>query len=143
MKGCLTLALLSFSTTVFSADYKPDWSVTEIYQEVSTCRSAIMMPAIKSYLDRGAADKHSEDELRKEVISLLPVFEYTASTTCFCAVNEAAKARDYRSYFGSGDFTARMSVLKGYVDSPVCGAKMQEAMRDLEKKEVREAMRLK
>ena len=93
-------------------------------------------------MDRGVADKMSEDALRKDVISLLPVFEYTASAACFCAVSEVAKRRDYASYFGSGDFSARMSVLSEHVNAEVCGAKLRDAMSDVKKKDVRESMRL-
>jgi hypothetical protein len=136
------LTLLLFATSALAADYKPDWFVTQFYQEVSTCRSAIVMPAVKAYMDRGVADKMSEDALRKDVISLLPVFEYTASAACFCAVSEVAKRHDYVSYFGSGDFNARMSILSEHINGEVCGAKLRDAMADLKKKDVREAMRL-
>jgi hypothetical protein len=139
-RGLFTLLLLS--TSALAADYKPDWFVSEFYQEVSTCRSAILMPAVKAYMDKGAAAKMSEDALRKDVISLLPVFEHTASAACFCAVSEVAKKRDYLSYFGSGDFTARMSVLSEQINGGVCGTKLRDAMSALEKKDVREAMRL-
>ena len=101
------------------------------------------MPAIKAFMDKGAAKQHPEEQIRVETISMLPVMERAANAGCYCAVNETAKAQDYKTYFGDGGFTERTRILSGQLNSPGCAGKMKEAMAVLENKEALEALRLK
>jgi hypothetical protein len=134
--------LMSLSLAVAAADYKPGWNAEQFYEEMTTCRTAIVFPAINAYLQMGVAAKKTAEDLRKESISMLPVFEHAASAGCFCALNELAKVKDYPSYFGTGDFTARMTLVKEQLDLPVCGQSMESAVEGMNKQRA-EAMRLK
>ena len=137
------LTPLAGSTAVLAVEYKADWDAYLFYDEVTVCRSALLIPAAKSYLDRGAAAKISEEELRNKVISILPALEHPGFAFCYCAVNEVAKARDYPSYYGDGNTTARLTLLKAQLDTQPCSDKFKAAMAELENKEVREAIVLK
>jgi hypothetical protein len=139
-KACVLL--LGVSLIASAADYKPGWNAEQFYEEMSACRTAIVAPAINAYLQMGAAAKKTADELRNESISMLPLFEHAASAGCFCALNGLAKSKDYQSYFGTGDFTARMTLVKGQLDLPSCAASMTAAVDGLGKDQA-EAMRLK
>jgi hypothetical protein len=142
MKKVVFLALLAYSAITTPADYKPDWFAEVFHMEVSTCRTAIVIPAIKGYLDEAAAGGVSDDSLRIDAISMLPAFEHFASIACFCAVSELAKTLNYRNYFGSGDFGGRMSALRIYLDGPVCSARVKEAQRASEMNEILDTIRL-
>ena len=135
------LALLS-ALPAAADDYKAGWTFAAFYQEVSTCRSAITLPAARTYLEKGLEHKQPEGPLRSEVIALLPMFDAPASAACWCAVNEVAKSTRFEDYFGSGDFTARMTTLAARVDEPACGDKMRAAVSAFEKEEARKAIRL-
>jgi hypothetical protein len=144
MRTIALLLLLGVAPiTALAADYKSGWTPDKFYDEVATCRSAVVMPAINGYLAKGAEHKRPAEEMRNEAISMLPIFEQSASAACFCAVNETAKAQDFASYFGSGDFTARMKVLGEQVNGQLCGDKMRSALSELQTKEKREALQLK
>jgi hypothetical protein len=123
--------------------YSGGWAYREFFQEVLTCKSAIIYPAAEAYLAKGVASKQPAEGLRSEVISLLPLFEASASSACYCAVNEVAKTKPYSTYYGSGDFSMRMKTLHEVLNLPVCNDKMSDAMAKLESKEAREALRLK
>ena len=134
------MGLLAFSSAALAVDYKEGWTAEVFYNELATCRTAIVFPAVKAYMDRKAA-KVSAEKLRSDVISILPALEHPALTACYCMVNEAAKAQDYKSY--AGDFTSRMRILKEKLDGPACNAKFQAAAAELDSKEAIEAMSLK
>ena len=140
MRTLRICALLSASLIASAADslapppdYKPGWDVEVFYKEVLTCRTAIVLPAANAYSKRGAAQKMEADELRRETISMLPLFEHAASVGCFCAVNKAAQLKDYQAYYGDGDFTSRMKLLKEQFDLPDCSAGMEAAVAEMEK----------
>lgn len=134
--------LMSLSVAAAAADYKPGWNAEQFYEEMTTCRTAIVFPAINAFLQMGAAAKKTAEDLRKESISMLPVFEHAASAGCFCALNELAKSKDYQSYFGTGDFTARMTLVKQQLDLPACGKSIEAVVEEMNKERA-EAMRLK
>jgi hypothetical protein len=142
MRACL-LAIAAMTSTAGTADYKTDWDALHFYNEVQTCRGAIVVPAIKAYMDKGAARKHPDERIRVETIAMLPVFEHAANAGCYCAVNETAKVQDYKAYFGDGNFTERTRILSAQFSGPVCGSKMKDAMAGLDNKEAIEAMMLK
>ena len=132
MKKIVLITLLVYSAIATTEDYKSDWFAEAFHMEVSTCRTAIVIPAIKGYLDEAGAAEVLEESLRIDAISMLPAFDHVATVACFCAVSEAAKGHTYQAYFGSGDFKERMSVLRLYLDGPICSAKMQEAQSESE-----------
>jgi hypothetical protein len=138
----LTVTVVLILRTAAAADYRSDWDALHFYNEVQTCRGAVIVPAIKAFVDKGVARKHPDEQIRVETISMLPVFEHAANDACYCAVNEIAKAQDYKAYFGDGDFTERTRKLYEQFSGPVCGGKMKEAMAALENTATREGMRL-
>lgn len=135
-------ALLLTLGTVSAADYKAGWTPVEFYGEVVTCRSAIMLPAIKSFVDKGIAKKVPEDEVRNTAVSMLPLMEHAATLTCYCAVNETAKTVDYKTYFGTGDFTERTRQLSKAISGPPCEETSRAAMAEMEDEKLRESLRL-
>jgi len=137
-----SISLLLTLGTASAADYKADWKPEDFYREVETCRAAIVLPAIKSFVDRSTAKKMPGEKIRTAAISVLPVMEHAASSACFCAVNETAKTVAYKTYFGDGDFTERTRQLSKLVYGPPCDAKLKEAMAEMEDPKVREAMQL-
>jgi hypothetical protein len=139
----MSMLALMVSSAVLAVEYKAGWDAEAFYAEVATCRQAITYPAIKAYLDRGIAAKRAEEELRNELISILPALEHPSVSACYCVVNEAAKTRDFKTYYGSGDFTARMTILAALLESPACSGKLEAGAAELEKKEARDAFTLK
>ena len=114
-------------------DYKPGWDAEGFYKEVMTCRTALIVPAVNAYTKRGTEAKKPEDEVRRDTIAMLSVFEHVTSESCFCAVNGIAKLKDYPAYFGTGDFSDRMRQLKEQFDLPACSASMDAAMEEMDK----------
>jgi hypothetical protein len=100
MKTILTAFFALCPFAAFGADYKADWSIAAFYQNVNACRASVTARAIEAYLGRGREDKVPEENLRKDVISLLPALESPSSAMCFCLVNEMAKSTDYAEYNG-------------------------------------------
>jgi hypothetical protein len=137
-----SIALVLSLRTASAAEYKPDWKPEDFYREVETCRIAIVLPAIKAFVDKGVARKNPEEEVRTAAISMLPLMEHAATGACFCAVNETAKTVDYKTYFGDGDFTDRTRQLSKLLYGPPCDTKLKEAMAEMEDPKAREAMQL-
>lgn len=140
----LFLSAIPFmAANVFGAEYMPGWSFSQFYQEVVTCKAAIVMPAADAYVERGVENKESKESLRSEVISMAKVFDQTAAAGCFCAVNSVAKSTPYNDYDHLGNQAAKLTVLKKYYQGPECSSHVQAVMTLLQKPESIEALRLK
>lgn len=138
--GIVLLGMLGGLASAAPPQYMNGWEAFEFYREVSTCRTAIVLPGIKSYQDRGIAAQKPAEELRREAIVMLPAMDRVAVAACFCAVNQAAKSSDYHAYYDR-DFTARMQTLTDFVEG-VCRPAMEAEMAAVEK-EGRDALSLK
>jgi hypothetical protein len=84
------------------AQYRPDWSATTLYEEVSSCRGVVVSQAIKDFEQKGLTAGHDAEKVRAETISMTPVLEVVAVQTCPCAINEITKDIAFSSYKASG-----------------------------------------
>jgi hypothetical protein len=138
----LVLGLLAASSGASGAEYSTGWSFENFYQEVVTCKAAIVMPAAATYIERGHADKQSEESLRSEVISMSRIFDQTAAAGCFCAINELAKTTPYKSYEGLAQ-QARLQAIGNILEGSVCSDRISIVMQMLQKPGAKEALILK
>jgi len=137
------LALSLVPGQVFGAEYSAGWTFENFYQEIVTCKAAIVMPAAASYEERARANKQPEEPLRSEVISMSRIFDQTAAAGCFCAINEIAKATPYQEYERLGNQSARLTSVKKMLDGPMCSSRLEAVMTLLKKPESRDALVLK
>lgn len=110
-----------------------------MYLEVAACRSIVVGSAAKKYHDKGNAAQKAEDELRSEVISVLPVIESPASVGCYCAVNEIAKAESYSAFVAVGDKAARMDAVSARLQEAICSNQIGKAMLSLAEESANDA----
>ena len=131
MHKSMLLCCVLFQAAV-SAQYRPDWNAATFYEEVNTCRSAVVHQAIKDYEQKGQAAGQTSEQLRVETVSMTPVFEDVALQTCPCAINEIAKDMTYASY------KSTPGKLAGYMRVAACENIESKAMKSLTKERLQE-----
>jgi len=125
------LALLAFSllpAMASAVEYKAGWQAEKFYDEVSACRKSVIQPAAQAYASKSAAANQPAETIRNDVISMLPLFEQVANMGCFCAVNEIAKAVDYKTHFGKGELKARLERMNKQIEGPICAPRVSNIM---------------
>lgn len=144
MKKVLAAALLATAANAADAPlkYAEGWSYVSFANEVALCRSSILSSAAQGHLTKGNAAGRPAEDLRSEVISLLPALDRPASAGCFCVINEIAKLQPYVNYFGTGDSTARLTAMAAGLQKSPCAEQLQSSMDVFKDKPAVEAMRL-
>jgi hypothetical protein len=114
LKLAFAAVALCIPALVDAAEYRPGWTAQRFYSEVVGCESAIVLPAIQSFTQRGVSKGRAEESLRSETVSMEPVFEHVAAEACHCALNQVAQYNAYDS------FSADKTVLKNAIESQAC-----------------------
>lgn len=143
----IALGAIILASVPITADAPPNyevgWNYVSVYKEVAACRLTIVASAAQSYVEKGISAHRSADDLRSEVISLLPAFDIPASNGCFCAVAEIAKIRAYSNYLGLESPAARSLRVAAQLGKPPCAERMGSAAALLREKTAIDAVRLK
>ena len=114
-------------TTAWAAEYRSDWNHKNFYEEITTCRLAVQLPAIQTYGTRAKQAGQNDEQIRNELISITPMLESLSSMTCYCAVNELAKDISYSSY------KSDQTKIAGYINGVKCKAAVSDHMRSMTK----------
>jgi len=109
-----------------SAQYQPDWTHRNFYEQINFCRAALMFPAARDFERRTQASGRSAEESRNAAISFLPVPENFATVSCYCALNEAAKSVSHAS------LVSDRVKLMGYLQGGKCKEASDQALRALQ-----------
>ena len=137
------VSVASASDVSTPVTYKDGWAVTDFYQEVAACRSALVIAQAKAYWDKAIAAHQDQDKLRSEVISNLPAMDIPASNGCYCAVGEVAKEKRYSEYVAFGDPSKRLDLVAEKLKQPPCVDRVNSSAALLSNKEARDAVKLK
>lgn len=139
----LLVSVASASDAPMPVTYKDGWAVTDFYQEVAACRSAMVIGAAKAYWDKAIAAHQDQVKLRSEVISNLPAMDIPASNGCYCAVGEIAKEKRYSEYVALGEPSKRLDLVAEKLKQPPCVDRVNSSLALLSNKVARDAVTLK
>lgn len=103
-----------------AAEYKAAWTAENFFAEVTECKKAMVLSAADSYIKRGQEKGHAAQSLRSEAIAMVPTFDTFATKTCYCALNEVAKAKPYGTQLAAD--------IMSYAQNPRCKAEMAATM---------------
>lgn len=102
--------------------YEKGWDYQKFYEEVNWCKQSIIYPGAQDYIKAGIKNNKSEEEMRVDVISMVPVFERISNDMCYCTFNEIAKDIRYSDY-------QRREIVKLYMSTPRCQKSLEQSMQ--------------
>ena len=124
MKNIKSLAVLLLVISQNSWGYEEGWNYQNFYEEVDWCKQSIIFPSAQDYIKAGLSKNKSEEDLRVDAISMVPVFENIGSNMCYCTFNELAKDIKHTEY-------KRGDIVKQYMAIPRCQSSISQAMQSI------------